>query len=473
MKAMQEQTRYNTTPDQGWSQMKAILDQEMPAPKRSRRMIFFWWSFAGLMLIGLTGTYAFQQGWMQAAFKPLPLQQHLESKDQPLPNPQQDQIEQDIQPAKSNTEINNEFAANESAKASNTSVQNHSVTAAEPKSNTSGLAKWPKNKKLARNNDAPVANNNHVAVASATGDPSKANTTIDSNEQIVIGEAESTNEEMYTNVEVLRRDAKELGVTENVPSLEMMFFTIPVDELGPVQANEFIPVKKNHVLINPGVEVSGLSGFNGGLGWYAGATADVKVASRLNLTTGVGYREFNPGASLFPSAKDESNVPLTENELIKNDNTIFDGFYLPSESVNNASYQDLDPVIESVHQWQVQAGADWRFSKRFSLEGGLGFAFHTRAFSEYPIVPLSYANSASSVKISNSLEGYEVVRESMVSCFAGVSYRIGKHIALKAQWLHTFQPYLDTDQSKASLASYKQRDDFIRGITVGMKYSIL
>jgi hypothetical protein len=102
----------------------------------------------------------------------------------------------------------------------------------------------------------------------------------------------------------------------------------------------------------------------------------------------------------------------------------------------------------------------------------LGVAFHTRAYSEYPIVPVSYINSVES-KTSNSLEGYEVVRETMTSCFAGLTYHLGRHVAIKAQWMHTFKPYLNTEQNNAALASFQQRDDFIRGITFGLKYSIL
>src|SRR6188472_3873427 len=76
MKAMQEQTPYNTSPEQGWSQMKVLLDREMPVQKRSRRTIFFWWSFTSLMLIGLSGTVAYQKGWMQNAISPMPLHQN-------------------------------------------------------------------------------------------------------------------------------------------------------------------------------------------------------------------------------------------------------------------------------------------------------------------------------------------------------------------------------------------------------------
>jgi hypothetical protein len=59
MKAMPEQAHYKTTPDQGWSQMKTILDQEMPIEKRSRRLIVIW-PFAGILLMGLAGLFLLQ-----------------------------------------------------------------------------------------------------------------------------------------------------------------------------------------------------------------------------------------------------------------------------------------------------------------------------------------------------------------------------------------------------------------------------
>src|SRR6188472_4702630 len=59
MKTMPEQAHYKTTSDQGWSQMKIILDQEMPIEKRSRRLIVIW-PFAGILLMGLAGLFLLQ-----------------------------------------------------------------------------------------------------------------------------------------------------------------------------------------------------------------------------------------------------------------------------------------------------------------------------------------------------------------------------------------------------------------------------
>jgi hypothetical protein len=196
------------------------------------------------------------------------------------------------------------------------------------------------------------------------------------------------------------------------------------------------------------------------------------LSPKFDLTASLGYRSFNPGTSLFPAPSADLAADPSNNTLVKNDTT-FNGFYVPSEAINNASYQDLDPVIESLKQWQAQVGVDWKFSRRFSLETGAGLAFHTRAYSEYPIVPNSYVLSSPNTKVGNSLEGYDVIRKTMATCFAGATYHIGKHVALKLQWVHTFQPYLSTENNNNVLASFEQRDDFIRGITLGMKYSFL
>ena len=447
--------------------MNTILDQEMPVQKRSRRMIFFWWSFAALLFIGLTSTFAFEQGWMDKAFPPLPSQQTAPPEQQ----------QQNLQQEPVASEPIDEFAANSSSNQSATINQDNSVTSDDPKPLQSSFAKSSATSstahKVAKNNISPNSEKN-LTSATAKSESYITQTPIAQTGEIAAAteeESNESNEEVLTNIQVLHRDPQDFGVTESVPVLDISYFTIPEDELGPVQASEFTPAAKRHPSINPGIEGNVLAGFNGGAGIYAGACADVKLGKRLSLTTGLGYRSFDPAAKIFPSAQaDLASAPYT-NSILKID-TLFDGFYVAGESINNAPYEDLDPVIESVHQWQAQAGLDWSFSRKFSLEGGFGVAFHTRAYSEYPIVPVSYINSAES-RTSNSLEGYDVVRETMTSCFAGLTYHIGRHVAIKAQWMHTFQPYLNPEQNNAALASFRQRDDFIRGITFGLKYSIL
>ena len=476
MKVMQEQTHYNTSPEQGWSQMNAILDQEMPVQKRSRRMIFIWWSFAALLMVGLTGTLAYQQGWMHKAFQPMPL---IET------TPPQQQHQDNIQQEPIASESGNDFAANSSSNQSAILNNDNSAVSADAKS-TQSKSRQPKTTESTSTKSTSTKSNttnkasqgnkslgteNNLTSATAESESFNAQTPITQTEEIAINTTDQYNEEVLTNIQVLHSDPQDKGVTESVPVLEMGYFTIPEAELATVQVSEFTSPGKKQVKINPGIEGNVLAGFHNGAGLYAGATADVKLAKRLSLTTGLGYRTFDPSAELFSLAESDLAAAPYNNSIIKNDPQ-FDGFYVVGESINNASYQDLDPVIESVHQWQAQAGLDWRFSGKFSLEGGLGIAFHTRAYSEYPIVPVSYINSAVS-KTSNSLEGYDVVRETMTSCFAGLTYHIGRHLAIKAQWMHTFQPYLNTEQKSNALASFKQREDYIRGITLGMKYSIL
>jgi len=444
--------------------MKTILDQEMPAEKRSRRMIAFWWSLAGITLIGLTGAFALRSDFMSAKSKTeSPAQQVVPKQTAPA-----ESIPPDQKTAGSNKDFTMSTSKQESTPSGNELAMNASsskkeITSTSSKANQYSKARHPKKSNSTSKRTISTAEQNTLT-ESNTSSPATENVTSTS---FTASANENVNESIAIPAEV-----KDVMATEPIPTLDMAYFTIPENELGPIQASEFIVIKKHAVMINPTVEGNVLFGFHGGAGAYAGAGADLKLSSKFSLTAGLGYRTFDPGAHLFSTAKSDLSGAPANNELVRND-TIFDGFYVAAESINNATYQDLDPVIESLHQWQAQLGVDWKFSKRFSLETGLGLAFLTQGYSEYPIVPFSYATPNSNTKISNSLEDYDVIRKTMASCFAGVSYHIGRHVAVKLQWMHTFQPYLNTENSTGAFVSYQQRDDFIRGITLGMKYSFM
>jgi hypothetical protein len=464
MKIMQEQAPYKITPEQGWTHMKSILDKEMPVQKRSRRMIVFWWSIVGVALMGLTGAFAFRSDFI------FPKSKMTSPIQQAVPNPSKPAEE--IKTQDYTSAAKNEFGkpAKPEERIASSVIETKSTPSSSKKEIVSSTGK--------SHNLKSADAGNMIAKSSASS--WIANQNVDDHSAISMRDAEeltTSTFEVHTNVETdnAQPEITEIRSSEiagPVPALAMGYFTIPINELGPIQASAFTTPEKHRLYINPCIEANVLSGFSGGTGWYAGAGADLKLSSRFNLTTGLGYRSFHPGANLFSSPNADLASDPSNNGLVKND-TIYDGFYVPGESINNASYQDLDPVIESLHQWQAQMGLDWKLSRKFSLEGGLGFAFLTRAYSEYPILPKSYAATNTTTRVSNSLEGYDVIRKTMASCFAGVSYHLGRHVALKLQWLHTFQPYLNTDGNTASFVSGKQRDDYIRGITLGIKYSFL
>ena len=461
---MQEQTPYKITPDQGWSQMKSLLDQEMPVEKSPRRMFAFWWSLVGIVLIGLVGTMALKSNVNSTkSTSTSPAEQLVPKQTTPA---------EKAQPVQKTSGNNQEYTMNTSNQAS-TSVANELASNV-----TNSKKEITSTSSITSSTSKKHKPNKSNSTASQTTLKTEENTLAESNSNSSATEKEASvtlNESSINNLgeSVVSSSDQKVGVaTEPIPALEMGYFTIPENELGPVQASEFTMSKKHAVMINPSIEGNVLFGFHGGVGAYAGAGADLKLSSKFDLTAGLGYRTFDPGADLFSSSKDYNTGAPANNELVRND-TIFDGFYVAGESINNASYQDLDPVIQSLHQWQAQVGVDWKFSKHFSLESGLGLAFLTKAYSEYPIVPFSYAASNSNTKISNSLEGYDVIRQTMASCFAGISYHIGRHVAVKLQWMHTFKPYLNTENNSGSLVSLQQRDDFIRGITLGMKYSFM
>ncbi|HJW29959.1 MAG TPA: hypothetical protein VJ508_12045, partial [Saprospiraceae bacterium] len=268
-------------------------------------------------------------------------------------------------------------------------------------------------------------------------------------------------------------------VTEPVPALNPAYFTIPEDafqEISSLATNEMIEPLKHRISFRPGVEGSAFSGFQGGVGGYVGVFLESRMSPRFSLMTGFGYRSFSPGASLFNGQKVLTNADgYNGNALLKSD-TLFTGIptYVPSETVNSASYHDLDPIIESVDQWQARLGIAWNASKHFYAEGGYGFAFKTQAYSQFPIVAYDYTSSISNIKVSHTFNQYDVIRTTMSSVYLGLGYRIGHHLSLDLKWLHTFQPYVLSNSSTIAAPNGDTggRNDIIRGLSLGANWKM-
>jgi hypothetical protein len=116
----------------------------------------------------------------------------------------------------------------------------------------------------------------------------------------------------------------------------------------------------------------------------------------------------------------------------------------------------------------------WKMTKKFALEAGAGLSFSTQAFTEYPILS-GTVSTGGNFLASNVLNDYDLVRGSNFSFYGGLAYQISKNLSAKLQWWQTNQHYLLTDTGDPLGASGydNNRDDFIRGINLGLKYSIL
>jgi hypothetical protein len=229
--------------------------------------------------------------------------------------------------------------------------------------------------------------------------------------------------------------------------------------------------KKSVSFLDPSVMVSGIAGQHGGLGAYAGAGLNMNISRRLSFNSGFGYRSFRPDASLFgggQSANDLANSILNHDQRYEGIETYVDGF-----AVNAATgYNVINPLIQSLRQWQVSGGLSYRINHRFYTEGGVSIGFNTRAYSEYPIVSQEYAGA--SVKIGKSLNTYNIIRSTMTSVYGGMGYQMGDHIAVFAQWTHGLDSYL-LNETRAETVGQPQtalskRSDFVRGLNVGIKY---
>lgn len=227
-------------------------------------------------------------------------------------------------------------------------------------------------------------------------------------------------------------------------------------------------------LFSPTLQTAAIFGQYGGLGGYGGAGVDWNISRKFSLTTAIGYSAYMPDAGLR-SLKDAS---LGSNELINIINYDPTGAddYVFSESINPAAdYRAITPLVESVSQWQVDIGINWRFSRRFFASGGVIFGFNADAISQYPIV---HGNPGSSptiprIELGNSLADYNVIRESSTSMYFGLGYRLSPHFDLTAQWVHAFNRYVLNNENDylADLTS-GDRTDYIRGLRLGIRYSL-
>ena len=466
MKIMQEQPHYNITPEQGWSKMKASLDEVMPVARPARRFGFLWWSASAVVMSGVMGLYMFNGShfFMQHPTTALPV---LESRQ-------------------SNNREKNEL--NDGAKSNETFTKpvttSPSTNQPVQTSKTSGV-------KASQKKDAVVP------VSTPLKDSKKSSRTepMAAAEPITLQEANAgmaaVADHAVENGDVLFQQDFSLETTsiqEPVPDIqvrnEQVLESLPViygtgvsfsERPESIQyAGSVHPHKTATPLIEPSVSVSGLFGLNDGMGGIAGVGADVNVSKRFSITTGVGYMAYRPDASFFGNSKDlASNAEF--NAILNYDPT-YEGIntYVVASSVNKgAGYNAINPLIENLRQWQVSSGLKWKMSGRFFVEGGVCIGFGTTAYSEYPIVSGDPNASIPNVRIGNSLNTYDVIRSTMTSVYGGIGYSAGKHVDLFAQWTHGFDTYILSDPGGQFADLYGgARTDYIRGLNLGLKYTL-
>ena len=469
MNNMQEQHHYKTTPDQGWAKMKPMLDEAMPVGTASRRYPFLWWTTTAVVLAGLVGFTFLKETIAEgntttvvnrAAIVPA-IGQHAK---------QQNNINTSVSAPNATKEI---ILSSEPATHVQPAIEEKELTkpSFEPKP-AKAISKSPGKSEQKKAVSIPMAvvddkaiehSGKEVAIVVepivATGDNSQDNV-----------ETNSLVEPAMSASIAFRNDR----VVDAIPALHEVSFNSPEYHQDFVPNGTVVKSKHQPSFIQPGLAASGFAGHEGGVGGFGGAGVQMNVSRRFCVTSSIGFFTYNPNGALFGGSRAlDSN---SEYDPILNYDPTYPGneIYVEANVVNNqAGYNTINPLVDKINQWQINAGLKWKFSRRFFAEGGVTVGLFTKGFSIYPIAQQDFLSSSPGLKFQSELNEFDVIRSTTTSVYAGMGYRLGQHFDVFANWNHGLDPYLlnETGPPNVDLDSGK-RTDYIRGLSLGVRYTL-
>jgi hypothetical protein len=474
MNNMQEQHHYKITPEQGWAKMRPTLDEAMPVGNASRRYPFLWWTTTAVVLAGLVG-FTFLKDTIaegnsstvinRAAIVPA-IGQHIN---------QQNNINSINTSASQSTETKEVIISTESTIPAQPTIEEKELIkpTIEPKATkTTSKSQSSKRADQKKSVSIPMAVIDEKALENSTLqgesviEPIVAN---GDNSQDIL-EANSFVEPAMVASVPLRNER----VVDAIPALFEVSFNSPEYHQDLVPSGTVIKSKRQPSFIEPGLAASGFIGHEGGIGGLIGAGAQMNVSRRFCITSSMGFFTYNPNSALFGGSRTfDSNVG--QSPILNYDpSNIGNEIYVLEEAISNHSgYNTINPLVDKITQWQINAGVKWKFSRRFFAEGGVTVGLFTKGYSIYPIAQEAFLGTTPGLKFQNELNDFDVIRSTTTSLYAGMGYRLGQHFDVFANWNHSLNPYLlnETEESSADLDSGK-RTDYIRGLSVGVRYTL-
>lgn len=461
MSNMQDQPQYKITPDQGWAKMKPILDEEMPTSRPSGRSPYLWWTTTTVILVAVSSllflsgtTSSYDKASTILSTTPNPSSDVPSTKENSTLAPSgtsagaagsiEAQSNINSKPTKAVPEKSTNRESSIQPKSPNTKSQTQSVVVpmamAEPSSQSTGS--------FVNQTDAAVVESSLTDVA-VVDDP-------------------SARPKVITHT-----DLRNSQILEPLQPLDELAFAYQDLASPNIPAGSVTKAKRQLPLIQPNVAVSGLAGANGGVGWSGGAGTAVNLGRRFSITTSLGYLSFNPDASLLGGRK-ELDVSAGSNAILNYDPSYTGNeVYVESNAITKtAGYNDINSLVDKVTQWQINAGVKWKINRRFFTEVGAQIGWNTKAYSLYPIIEQDPI-AGPGVSFDNSLSDFNVIRSTTTSFYAGLGYRIGHHVDVFANWTHGLDQYILNDStSPATDLSEGNRTDYIRGLSLGLRYTL-
>lgn len=469
---MQERRPYNITPDQGWVKMKPILDEAMPVEPRQRRSGYFWWATSTLLIFGVIAL-GFVKGTDALLNSPAKSQVELDhSGNNSLPLKAEVKAAFPSPSSKPNQAINN------------TSIETGEQTS--PEINPTAIPPseiMPSQSMPSEPQPALKTANKEQTIPMAYNDMEDEARKIGMTEEEVSSRASEVQAqvdhslELHSQAIAFASTQRNSQAVELIPSLSGVGFLTPYASQASVPSIVVDKSRRRPSFLEPTIAVSGLIGPDGGSGYYGGAGLNANVSKRFAFTAGIGYISFGPEASLFGGTQSLDAANPEYAPILQHDPTYYGNeTYLDSKYINSSiGYNVISPLVERVNQWQVDIGVKWKFSGRFYTDAGVKLGFHTKAYSEYPIINeiSNVGTSFPAVVFDNSLNTYDVIRSNTTSVYAGIGYRFGDHLEVFSNWTHAFDEYLLNENINTEADSYNgSRTDYIRGLSLGLRYTL-
>jgi hypothetical protein len=265
-------------------------------------------------------------------------------------------------------------------------------------------------------------------------------------------------------------------VTQGIPGLEVDLLSIGerTVDMTSIESSPLaiVPERKKREALGAYVATSAMSGYHAGAAWQGGAGLSIKALPKFRLSAGGSYRTFSPD---FRASEQDAAESLDGYGSIVVQDELYPGVanYVNDFSLSpSTDYQAVEPLVKTIRQWQIDAGLSYDLSKRWFIQAGASYALQTTAISAVPILADAINFDPAKARFERSLEDYDIIREHMVSLSGGIGYHMGRNLDIYAQVDHSINPYLETEPVSlgAGLGTPVERTDYIRGVTLGIKY---
>ncbi len=455
------------TPENGWAQMKPILEKEMPVASQSRRFLLFWWAAAAIFTSSIIAAFSLIQSPEILSSSPAITEARNNQQD---PNWNQTSItEQSTTGQQTENGELTDVSSPASTTRNSTTEKNtiEKIAATELNAYVSEDSYYNIDLSVI----ATLKNQNTKAEVLDLGTAMFGQPTVDHyklNPDNVEKTPAVASNDSRVNVSILPK-------IDYLDASELETQTLAIGTVHPGKSSKF---KRANNLLTPHLTVGAMKEFQVGLGAHGGAGLDINVSPRLSLTADLGYSIHSPDAVLFggkaAADKEQESFAILRNDLA------YEGIgnYLPIEVVKTASGQVISQFVETVNQWQVSAGLKYDLSRRFFVQAGATYGFGTTSRSTYPIVSNDIDNvptTGNAITVENSFDTYDVLKNT-ISVTAGIGYKISPKTEVYAQWSHGLNPYLEGNSEppldiEPHLESVSG-DNYIRGIDFGLRHSL-